>query len=177
MKKLVVLSITGVAILAVVAVGFYVVVKRGGDEATIKNGSLVRLEYTLSDEKGTLIESNKGKEPLSYTQGQGQIIPGLEKALSGMSVNEQKSVRVKPEDAYGALDAKAFHEIPRAEIPADALKVGNTLLAKDPQGQLFPVRVHEIKDKTVVLDFNHPLAGKTLSFAVKILEVRAPQKP
>ena len=177
MKKLVVLSITGVAILAVVAVGFYVVVKTRGDEATIKNGSLVRLEYTLSDEKGTLIESNKGKEPLSYTQGQGQIIPGLEKALSGMGINEQKSVRVKPEDAYGAVDAKAFNEIPRAEIPTDALKVGNTLLAKDPRGQLFPVRVHEIKDKTVILDFNHPLAGKTLSFAVKILEVRPPQKP
>ena len=121
MKKLVVLSITGVAILAVVAVGFYVVVKTRGDEATIKNGSLVRLEYTLSDEKGTLIESNKGKEPLSYTQGQGQIIPGLEKALSGMGINEQKSVRVKPEDAYGAVDAKAFQEIPRAEIPTDAL--------------------------------------------------------
>ena len=174
MKKKVILSVSGVVLVGVVAV-LSILFFRGREQGRIKEGSVVRLEYALSDEKGALIESNKGKEPLSYTQGRGQIIPGLEKALSGMRVNEQKSVRVKPEDGYGAVDPKAFQEIPRAEIPADALKVGNTLLAKDHQGQMFPVRVHEVKDKTVVLDFNHPLAGKTLSFAVKILEVRPPQ--
>lgn len=143
-----------------------------GDKV-IKNGSMVSLEYTLSDEKGKVIESNKGKEPLSYTQGQGQIIPGLEKGLMGMKVGGTKNVKVKPEDGYGPVDPQAFHEIPRDNVPKEALKVGATLAAKNPQGQSFPVRIHEIKEKTVVMNFNHPMAGKTLSFNVKVLDIKA----
>jgi len=143
-----------------------------GDEV-IKNGSMVSLEYTLSDEKGKVIESNKDKEPMSYTQGQGQIIPGLERELMGMKAGGTKNVRVKPEDAYGPVDPKAYREIPRDNVPAEALKVGATLVGRNPQGQSFPVRVHEIKEKTVVMDFNHPLAGKTLSFDVKVLDIKA----
>ena len=138
----------------------------------IKSGSTVSLEYTLSDEKGKTIESNKGKEPLNFTQGQGQIIPGLEKELLGMKVGATKNVRVKPEDAYGPVNPKAFQEIPKANVPVEALKVGTTLVARNPQGQSRPARVHDIKEKTVVMDFNHPLAGKTLSFDVKVLDVK-----
>ena len=145
----------------------------GKGEKVVKTGSTVSLEYTLSDDKGKMIESNKGKEPLSYTQGQGQIIPGLEKELMGMAVGGTKKVKVKPEDAYGPVDPKALREIPKANVPAEALKVGTTLTARNPQGQSIPVRVHEIKEKTVVMDFNHPLAGKTLSFDVKVLDVKA----
>ena len=144
----------------------------GKGEKVVKSGSTVSLEYTLSDEKGKVIESNKGKEPMNYTQGQGQLIPGLEKELSGMKVGGTKHVRVKPEDAYGPLDPKAFQEIPKGNIPVDALKVGTTLVARNGQGQSFPARVHEIKEKTVVMDFNHPLAGKTLSFDVKVLDIK-----
>ena len=139
----------------------------------IVNGSLVSFEYTLSDEKGGVIESSKGKEPLTYTQGKGEIIPGLEKELVGMKVNEQKKIRVKPEEAYGPVDPKAFREIPRAQIPPDALKIGATLVARTPQGQSIPVRVHEIKEQTVIMDFNHPLAGKTLTFDVKVLDIKS----
>ncbi len=145
----------------------------GKGDKVIKNGSMVSLEYTLSDEKAKVIESNKGKEPMSYTQGQSQIIPGLEKELMGMKVGGTKNVRVKPEDAYGPVDPKAYREIPRDNVPAEALKVGATLVAKNSQGQSFPVRVHEIKEKTVVMDFNHPLAGKTLTFDVKVLDIKA----
>ena len=173
MKKKIILSASGVAIVAALSVASYFLLLKNRGLSEIKAGSVVRLEYTLSDEQGTLIESNKGKDPLIYTHGQGQILPALEKELAGMKVNDEKNVRLKPEEAYGAVDPKAFQEIPREEIPADALKVGNTLLAKNDQGQLFPVRVHEVKDKTVVLDFNHPLAGKTLSFAVKVLEIQS----
>ena len=144
----------------------------GKGEKVIKNGATVSLEYTLSDDKGKVIESNKGKEPLSYTQGQGQLIPGLEKELLGMKVGGTKNVRVKPEDAYGPVNPKSFQEIPKANVPAEALKVGTTLVARNPQGQSLPVRVSEIKEKTVVMDFNHPLAGKTLSFDVKVLDVK-----
>lgn len=143
-----------------------------GDKV-IKNGSMVSLEYTLSDDKGKMIESNKGKGPLNYVQGRGQIIPGLEKELMGMAVGGTKKIKVKPEDAYGPVNPKAFQEIPKANLPAEALKVGATLVARNPQGQSIPVRVHEIKEKTVVMNFNHPMAGKTLSFDVKVLDIKA----
>lgn len=177
MKKIVGLTVLGVAAIGVVAAGVYFLLLRGQGAAMIKIGSVVRIEYTLSDDKGTVLDSNKGKEPLIYTHGQGQILPGLEKELSGMKLNEAKKVRLVPESAYGPVDPQAFQEIPRGNIPADALKVGNTLMAKNDQGQAFPVRIHEIKEKTVVLDFNHPLAGKTLSFDVKVLEIQPPKTP
>jgi FKBP-type peptidyl-prolyl cis-trans isomerase SlyD len=141
-------------------------------EKVVKDGSVVSLQYSLAEEDGKLIETNKGKDPLKYTQGSKQIIPGLEKELAGMKVGAEKRVKVKPEDAYGVVNAKAFQEIPKEQIPANGLKVGATLAAKGPQGQEIPVRVHEIKEKTVVLDLNHPMAGKTLLFDIKILDVQ-----
>jgi len=83
----------------------------------IKNGTVVSFEYTLTDEKGKVIESNKGKTPLSYTHGSGQILPGLQKGLDGMKVSEQKAVKLKPEEAYGQIDPKAVSEVPREQIP------------------------------------------------------------
>lgn len=142
------------------------------EDKVIKNGSLVSLEYTRSDDKGKPIESNQGEKPLAYTHGQGQLIPGLEKELLGMKVGGTKNVRVKPDDAYGLVDPKAFREVARDKVPPEALKVGATLVARDAQGLSLPVRVHEVKEKTVILDFNHPLAGKMLSFDIKILEVK-----
>jgi FKBP-type peptidyl-prolyl cis-trans isomerase SlyD len=141
-------------------------------EKVVKDGSVVSLQYSLAEEDGKLIETNKGKDPLKYTQGSKQIIPGLEKELAGMKVGAEKRVKVKPEDAYGVISAKAFQEVPKEQIPANGLKVGATLSAKGPQGQEIPVRVHEIKEKTVVLDLNHPMAGKTLLFDVKILDIQ-----
>jgi len=143
-------------------------------EAQIREGSQVALEYTLSDETGTVIESNKGKQPMSYVHGKGQIIPGLEKELLGLKVGEEKKIEVKPEDGYGPINPDAFKEVPKDKLPPEALKVGAMLMAQGPQGQGIPVRVHEIKDTTVIMDFNHPMAGKTLSFDVKISEIKTP---
>jgi FKBP-type peptidyl-prolyl cis-trans isomerase SlyD len=139
----------------------------------IKNGCVVSFEYTLSDENGKVIESNKGQEPVTYTQGENQIIPGLEKGLSEMDMNEEKNIRVDPEDAYGPVNPKAFKEVLKTEIPEKGLKVGTMLHARGPKGEDFSVRVHEIKDESVILDLNHPLAGKTLSFDVKVLNIQA----
>jgi len=141
----------------------------------VKDGATVSLEYTLSDESGKLIESNKGKEPLRYVDGRQQIIPGLEKALEGMKAGAEKKVSVKPEDAYGPVNPNAVQEVPKENVPADSLKTGATLFAKNAQGEMFPVQVREVKDKTVVIDMNHPLAGKTLVFDVKILDVKPPE--
>jgi len=167
---------TPLSILVVLGVFLFtsnIYAQAGKADKVIQNGSVVSLEYTLTDEKGKVIESNKGKGPLTYTQGKNQMIPGLEKGLAGMKVGGTKNVRVKPEDAYGPVDPKAFREIPRDNVPKEVLKVGATLTAKNPQGQSFPVRVREIKEKTVVMDFNHPMAGKTLTFDVKVLDIKA----
>jgi FKBP-type peptidyl-prolyl cis-trans isomerase SlyD len=145
-------------------------------EAQIREGSQVALEYTLSDDTGTVIESNKGKPPMSYIHGQSQIIPGLEKELSGMKVGEEKKIQVQPEDGYGPVNPDAFQEVPKDKLPPEAMKVGTMLMAQGPQGQGIPVRVHEIKDTTVIMDFNHPMAGKTLSFDVKISDIKTPDK-
>ena len=137
----------------------------------IRDGSVVRFEYTLSGENGEVIQSNKGKDPVTYTHGQHEVIPGLEKGLSGMEVNEEKSIRLQPEQAYGPVDPKGFKEIPKTEIPAAALKVGTPLSAPGPEGEDVIIRVREVKQKTVILDFNHPLAGKTLNFDVKVVDI------
>jgi FKBP-type peptidyl-prolyl cis-trans isomerase SlyD len=137
------------------------------NDEIVKNGAEVSLQYTLSGEDGKLIETNKGKEPLKYTQGQHQIIPGLEKGLAGMKVGEEKRLKVKPEDAYGPVNKKAFQEFPKEKIPPEGLKVGAVLMARGPQGQVI--------DKTVVLDLNHPMAGKTLIFDVKVLDIQPGQ--
>ncbi len=142
----------------------------------IEAGSKVQLEYTLTDEGGKLLDSNKGKEPLRLTEGAHQVIPGVEKALEGMHAGEAKQVTVKPEDAYGQVDPTAVAEVPKDKIPPDALKVGTELVAQDQAGDRRIVRVKEIKDSTVVLDLNHPLAGKTLVFNVKVLGVESAQE-
>ena len=139
----------------------------------IKKGSAVSLEYTLSDEKGKVIESNKGEQPLYFVQGRSEIVRGLEKALEGMAVGGVKHVTVKPEDGFGPIEPAAFREVPKENVPKEALKVGTELVASNAQGESMPVRIHEIRDNTVVIDMNHPMAGKTLVFDIKVLDVKA----
>jgi FKBP-type peptidyl-prolyl cis-trans isomerase SlyD len=140
--------------------------------SVIEEGSVVSIEYTHTDDAGSVIDSNVDKEPLTYVQGAGQIVNGLEKELIGLKTGEQKKVQVKPEEGYGMPSKQAFQEFPRDTIPAEAQKAGATLMAKGQDGQAIPMRVHEVKEKTVVVDFNHPLAGKTLNFDVKIKDIR-----
>ena len=142
------------------------------EKAKIQKGAQVSIQYTLLDDKGKQIESNKDGNPFKYTHGKGNIIPGLENGLKGMQVGEEKTIEVKPEDAYGKVHPEAFQEVPLKNIPPELLKVGAQLVARNPQGQSMPVRVHEIKKETVVLNLNHPLAGKTLTFEVKIVAVK-----
>ena len=140
---------------------------------TIKDGSRVGLEYTLTDDAGTVLDSNKGEEPFVYTQGARQIVPGLESALAGLRPGDARKVTVKPKDGYGEVDPKAEVEVERERVPPD-VKVGSQLTGRSSNGQTRAVRVKEIKEKTVVLDLNHPLAGKTLLFDVRILSVDGP---
>jgi FKBP-type peptidyl-prolyl cis-trans isomerase SlyD len=145
-------------------------------QTVVQDGAEVSFDYTLTDDGGKVIDSSKGKEPMNYTHGKGQIIPGLEKEMAGMAVGAEKKVTVKPEDAYGPVNPQAFQEVPKDKLPPEALKVGTVLTAQGPQGQGIPVRVHEIKANTVIMDFNHPLAGKTLSFDVRITGIKPAAK-
>jgi FKBP-type peptidyl-prolyl cis-trans isomerase SlyD len=140
----------------------------------IEKGSSVKIEYTLKDDKGAVLDTNAGKEALAFTQGAQQIIPGLDKALLGMKAGDSKKVTVKPEDAYGALDPKAETEVPKDALPQGAAVVGTRLLARGQDGQPRPVTVKAVKDTTVLLDLNHPLAGQTLFFDVKVVSVEPP---
>ena len=142
----------------------------------IENGAKVQLEYTLKDDGGKVLDSNKGRDPLTYTQGQKQIIPGLEQALSGMRAGDEKKVTVKPADAYGEVNPNAVTEVPKEMLPPDALKVGTELVAQSQGGDRRIVRIKEVREQTVVIDLNHPLAGKTLFFDVKVLGVESPKK-
>jgi FKBP-type peptidyl-prolyl cis-trans isomerase SlyD len=151
--------------------------KKGAPKMTVAAGKQVSLEYTLKLSEKDVLESNVGKEPLTYTQGQGQIIPGLEKALEGMTVGESRHVTVQPADAYGQVNPEAMREVKKELIPPDAQKVGAQLQAKGQDGRMRYPRVTEVKQDTVVLDFNHPLAGKTLHFDVKVLDIKVGEAP
>jgi FKBP-type peptidyl-prolyl cis-trans isomerase SlyD len=142
-------------------------------DALIQSGSTVELEYTLTDGKGATISSNRGQAPLRYVHGRHEIPSGLEQALLGLKTGDRKAVTVAPEDGFGPIDPQAIAEVPKESLPSDALLVGTALIAKGPQGER-PVRVKEVREKTVVLDLNHPLAGKTLYFDVQVLGVKAP---
>ena len=151
--------------------------EKAKSDLVVKDGMLVSMDYTLKGTDGKLIDTNKGREPLKYVHGQKMMIPGLEKELAGMKVGGEKNVTVKPEDAYGPINKNAFQEVPKEKLPPNGLKVGAVLAAKSPEGQVVPMRVHEIKDSTVVMDMNHPMAGKTLVFNVKIVDIQPAPPP
>jgi FKBP-type peptidyl-prolyl cis-trans isomerase SlyD len=142
----------------------------------IVDGSRVQLEYTLKEVSGEVLDSNKGGTPLIYVQGEHKIMPVIERALQGMRTGEEKQVTVPPEDGYGAVDPGAQTEVPKHAVPPAALTVGSQLTAETSSGQTRLVRVKEIKEETVVLDLNHPLAGKTLQVDVRVLGVDPPAK-
>ena len=139
----------------------------------IEERSIVTIEYTLTDDSGKTIDTSVGKEPLTYIHGAGQIVKGLERELNGLKVGDQKKVSVKPEDGYGLPNDKAVQEIPREKVPAEALKEGETLMMKSPDGRAIPIKIAKVNEKTVVVDLNHPLAGKTLHFDVKVKDIKA----
>jgi FKBP-type peptidyl-prolyl cis-trans isomerase SlyD len=145
--------------------------KKGASAMTVSNGKQVSLEYTMKLDDQSVVDSNVGGEPLKVTQGKHELVPGLEKALEGMAAGEKKNVTVAPPEAYGTVDPKAFQEVDRKMVPSNAQKVGMQLEGTTTDGRKVFPRISEVKNETVVLDFNHPLAGKTLHFDVKVLDV------
>jgi FKBP-type peptidyl-prolyl cis-trans isomerase SlyD len=135
----------------------------------------VALDYKLTLDSGKQIDSSSEGKPLGFITGSDQIIPGLEKAIMGMTVGDSLKISFEPEDAYGEVKTELFQDVPRKQFPDDIeLKPGMTFQAQSPQGTVL-INIKETKDEnTVVIDLNHPLAGKRLHFDVNIVEVREP---
>lgn len=145
---------------------------RAEEEAkVVQEGSQVAIEYTLKLEDGSTADTNVGEDPLVYQQGESQILPALEEALEGMEPGEQRQVTLPPEKGYGERNPDAFQEVEASALPEGAAEVGTRLVSEDTEGNRRLVKVHEVKDGSVVLDLNHPLAGETLHFDVKVVNV------
>lgn len=142
------------------------------EDAVVTAGKKVKMDYTLTVNNDQ-VETSVGKKPLEFIDGDRMIIPGLERGIEGMRVGEEKIITVSPKDAYGEADPKALKEFPKNKMPTNVEpKVGMVLRATAPDGQSFPAVIAQIKGDTVILDFNHPLAGKQLTFKVKILDIQ-----
>lgn len=141
----------------------------------IQANAHVVLDYELTGEDGTVLDSSasEGGEPIVYVHGYGMLVPGLEAALAGMGAGESKEVEVAPEEGFGERDEELVLEVDRSDFPRpEHVKEGDELVAESPDGEEVTMRVLEVKDDAVVVDANHPLAGKKLRYSVRIKEVR-----
>ncbi len=137
----------------------------------IETNQIVSIEYEVRD-GDTIVDSNVGGAPLVFMFGKGQIIPGLENGIANMTIGEKGDVLVQPKDAYGELNPDATQEVPKDQFAGIDLEVGMTLYGQGEDGGTVQVTVKEIGDENVIIDFNHPLAGKSLMFTVTINNVR-----
>ena len=139
----------------------------------VKKGDKVKVEYTGTLEDGTVFDSSeKHGEPLAFEVGAGQMIKGFDDAVVGMEVGDEKEITLKPADAYGDPNPQLIQKVPKDKLPKDAdMKEGMQLAMALPNGQQIPATITEIGDTEVTIDINHPLAGKTLNFKVKLIDV------
>src|SRR5690606_41130844 len=127
-----------------------------------KIGDTVRVHYTGRFEDGTVFDTSQGREPIEFTLGEHEVIPGFENAVAGMQAGETKTTQIPPEDAYGERREDLLIDVPRAEVPADIdPQVGQTLQVQGAGGQVFPVVVASVGEDTITLDANHPLDRKS----------------
>jgi FKBP-type peptidyl-prolyl cis-trans isomerase SlyD len=134
---------------------------------------VVSLDFTLFVD-GKEMDSSKETGPIQFIQGYGNIITGLEKELYGMAVGDKKHLKIEAIQAYGEFDREAIVDIPRSEFPADIpLTLGTEIEIENQEGEHYTAIISEVLEDKVVLDFNHPLAGKDLVFDVKVIDIRA----
>ncbi|WP_044405004.1 peptidylprolyl isomerase [Lacinutrix sp. Hel_I_90] len=139
----------------------------------VKENNTVKVNYTGKLADGQVFDSSEGKEPLEFTLGQGQIIPGFEKGLIDMKLNEKKTITIAKEEAYGDINEQLRQEVKKTELPEDIKpEVGMGLVSKSPDGQEMNLRVVEVSEESIVVDGNHPLAGKDLIFDLEVVDIK-----
>jgi len=137
-----------------------------------KSGDTVKIHYTGTLDDGSQFDSSAGRDPLEFTLGSGQVIPGFDNAVEGMAVGEQKSVRIEPEDGYGPRHDQMIQEVPKSALPDDLEpKTGMGLQARAPDGRILDLTVTEVSEDTITVDGNHPLAGKALNFDIELVSI------
>jgi len=138
----------------------------------VKTGDTVKVHYTGKLKDGTVFDSSLEREPLQFEVGAGNLIPGFEKGVIGMEPEEQKTIEIEAEKAYGEVRDDLILEIQKQQLPPDLdPKVGMDLISQQPDGQQINVTVKEVKPESIVIDANHKLAGKDLIFEVKVVEI------
>ena len=136
----------------------------------MKPGTKVKVHYTGNLDDGSVFDSSNGKGPLEFIIGEGQVIQGFEDAVKDMKLNDEKTVKIKSEDAYGGKNHELIFEVPRDKFPPE-LKSGGKLILKGEDGQHHQAIIEEITQEKVKIDLNHPLAGKDLTFKIKVIEI------
>jgi len=138
----------------------------------VKKGDKVKVEYIGKFENGEIFDKTDEGKPLEFTVGGGEIIPGFDKAVDGMELNEEKTITIKPEDAYGNRVEGLVKEFPRSLLPEKLEpKKGELLALHTRDNQIIPATILDITDKSLVLDLNHPLAGRNLTFTIKVVSI------
>lgn len=137
----------------------------------IETGSQVTLHYTLKLDDGRVVDTTEDRDPLEYQHGDSRLLPAFENALEGLAAGDEKELTLEPEEAYGPVNPEAFSKVAADAVPEELRQVDMMLMAEDGEGNQQPVRVHEVGEEHVVLDWNHPLAGQTLYFELRVVEV------
>jgi peptidylprolyl isomerase len=137
-----------------------------------KPGDTVKIHYTGTLDDGTQFDSSSGRDPLQFTLGSGQVIPGFDKAVEGMAVGDSKSVNIPPEDAYGQRHDQMIQDVPKTALPDDLEPVeGMALQAQGQDGQVINLTVTAVNDDSITVDGNHPLAGQALNFNIELVDI------
>jgi peptidylprolyl isomerase len=140
--------------------------------STAKSGDKVKIHYTGTLEDGTQFDTSSGRDPLEFSLGGGEVIPGFDAAVTGMSVGESKSVTITPENAYGERHEQLVQQVPRDALPEEMEPaVGMQLQSQSPDGQVMNLVITEVAEEVITVDANHPLAGFDLTFAIELVEI------
>ncbi|MEJ2274312.1 MAG: peptidylprolyl isomerase [Woeseiaceae bacterium] len=137
-----------------------------------KSGDTVRIHYKGTLDDGTEFDSSAGRDPLEFSLGEGQVIPGFDNAVDGMAVGESKTVTIPAEEAYGERHDQLVQEVPKNALPDEIdPAVGMHLQSRSPEGQVMNLVVTDVADESITVDGNHPLAGKSLTFDIELVEI------
>jgi FKBP-type peptidyl-prolyl cis-trans isomerase SlpA len=151
-----------------------IIISKNNIMSQVKANDTVKVHYTGKLADGQVFDSSVERgEPIEFTMGQGQLIPGFEKGLIDMKVNEKKTINIPKEEAYGEPREELVQEVQKSQLPEEIKpEVGMGLVSKSPDGQEMNLVVKDVKDETIVVDGNHPLAGKDLVFDLEVVEIK-----
>ena len=139
----------------------------------VKENNTVKVNYTGKLSDGQVFDTSEGKEPMEFTLGQGQLISGFAKGLIDMKLNEKKTITISKEEAYGEINNDLIQEVEKTQLPQDMTpEVGMGLVSKTPDGQEMNLLVVEVREESIVIDGNHPLAGKELIFDLEVVAIK-----